>query len=92
MIFGEVGLVLAEPARRWAELGFWLFPGVRGEGRATAAVDVFSHWALSFQDVRRLFARIHPDNPRSGAVVERCGYQRIGELADGTTVWALDAV
>ncbi len=92
VIFGEVGLVLAEPARRWAELGFWLFPGVRGAGRATAAVGVFSDWALSLQGINRLFARIHPDNPRSGSVVERCGYQRVGELADGTVVWALDAV
>jgi RimJ/RimL family protein N-acetyltransferase len=91
VIFGEVGLVLAEPRRRWAELGFWLFPGVRGAGRATAAVGVFSKWALAFQDVQRLFARIHPDNPRSAAVVERCGYQPVGKLADGTAVWALDA-
>jgi len=90
VIYGEVGMVLAEPGRRWAELGFWLFPGVRGAGIATSAVGVFSDWAVAFQGINRIFARIHPDNPRSQAVVERCGYERVGELADGTVVWAFD--
>jgi RimJ/RimL family protein N-acetyltransferase len=90
VIFGEIGLVLAEPARRWAELGFWLFPGVRGEGRATAAVDAFTDWVLSRQGITRVFARIHPDNPRSAKVVERCGYQHVGDLADGVAVWAAE--
>lgn len=91
VIFGEVGLVLAEPTKRWAELGFWLFPGVRGEGRAALAVEAFTDWALAYQGIRRLFARIHPDNPRSAKVVERSGYQLAGELPDGTAVWAADA-
>ena len=38
----------------------------------------------------QIAARIHPDNPRSGAVVERSGFQRAGELPDGTIVWVAD--
>ena len=90
VILGEVGVTMAEPTKRWCELGFWLFPGVRGEGRATHAVDAFTDWLLNVQNVKRVFARIHPDNPRSGAVVERSGFQRAGELPDGTIVWVAD--
>ena len=90
VILGEVGGTMAEPTKRWCELGFWLFPGVRGEGRATHAVDAFTDWLLNVQNVKRVFARIHPDNPRSGAVVERSGFQRAGELPDGTIVWVAD--
>lgn len=90
VILGEVGITMAEPAKRWCELGFWLFPGVRGEGRATLAVDAFTDWLLNVHDIKRVFARIHPDNPRSAAVVERAGFQRAGELPDGTVVWVAD--
>lgn len=90
VIFGEVGITLAEPARRWAEIGFWLFPGVRGEGRASRAVNVFTDWVLREQKLERVFARIHPDNPGSAKVVEKCEYQPAGKLEDGTTVWVFD--
>lgn len=91
VVFGEVGLVLVEPEKRWAEIGYWLFPGVRGSGRAATAVEAFTDWVLSDQEVKRVFARIHPDNPASERVVERAGFQNAGALPDGTRVWALDA-
>lgn len=91
VVLGEVGCVMAEAERRWAEIGFWLFPGVRGAGRATAAVEAFSDWALATQPIARLFARIQADNGASERVVERAGYHKLGELDDGTRVWVLDA-
>lgn len=90
VIFGEVGVTMAEPVKRWCEIGFWLFPGVRGEGRATLAVDALTDWLLNEHGIKRIFARTHPDNPRSARVVERCGYQAAGELADGTIVLVID--
>jgi RimJ/RimL family protein N-acetyltransferase len=91
-VMGEIGLALAEPERRWAEVGYWLFPPWRGGGRATTALALFSDWVLRELPVTRLFARTHVDNPRSGSVAERAGYDRAGELPDGTVVWVLDAV
>jgi len=91
VIFGEVGMVLVEPTRRWAEIGYWLFPGVRGAGRASVAVDVFSDWVLHSQGIRRVVARIPDGHERSAGVVARAGFSAVGKLADGTVVWCRDA-
>ncbi len=90
IVIGEVGLVLVEAERRWAEVGYWLFPEWRGQGRATTAVELFTEWALRVLPIRRLFARTHVDNPASGEVVCRAGYEQAGELADGLLVWIAD--
>ncbi len=89
-VLGEIGLVLAEPERRWAEVGYWLFPPWRGAGRATTALDLFSDWVLRDLPIARLFVRTDAANPRSGAVAERAGYARAGELPGGVLVWVLD--
>lgn len=91
VVFGEVGLVLVEQDRRWAEIGYWLFPGVRGSGIGAAAVDAFADWVIAEQDIKRVFARINPANPASERVVEKAGFTMAGEMPDGTRVWALDA-
>lgn len=90
-VIGEVGLVLVEPDRRWAEVGYWLFPEWRGQGRATKAVELFTEWALRVLPIQRLFARTHVDNPASVAVVRRAGYEQAGELPEGLMVWVADA-
>lgn len=89
-IVGEVGLVLVEAEKRWAEVGYWLLPAWRGSGRAATAVELFSDWVLREQPVARLFARVQGENPASGAVAERAGYERAGDLPDGTVVWVRD--
>jgi RimJ/RimL family protein N-acetyltransferase len=89
-VLGEVGLVMVDEGRGWAELGYWLTPEARGGGRATAAASTFATWALRELPVRRLFARTHPDNPRSGRVAQGAGLQRAGALETGTEVWIRD--
>ncbi len=90
-VIGEVGLVLVEADRRWAEVGYWLLPAWRGSGRAGVALTLFTDWVLSDLPIRRLFARTHVDNGRAGAVAQRAGYEPAGELADGLVVWVRDA-
>lgn len=90
LVVGEVGLVVVDRARGWAEVGYWLLPPWRGQGRARGALALFTDWALRDLPVNRLFARTHPDNPRSGAVAERAGYQAAGHTPDGTRVWVRD--
>jgi len=89
-VLGEVGLALADVERRWAEIGFWVLPSARGRGVASAAVVVFTNWALMDLPITRLFARTSPDNPAASRVVERAGYARAGKLGDGTLVWMRD--
>lgn len=89
-VLGEVGMVLVDPDRRWAEIGYWLTEAARGEGRASDAVRMFTTWAQRDLDVKRLFARTHADNPASGRVAERAGYDLAGNLDDGVQVWVHD--
>jgi RimJ/RimL family protein N-acetyltransferase len=89
-VLGEVGLVMAEPDKGWAELGYWLTPEARRGGRAAAAATAFATWALRELPIRRLFARTQPDNPRAGRVAEAAGLVRAGELETGTEVWIRD--
>lgn len=90
-VIGEVGLVLVEVDRRWAEVGYWLFPAWRGSGRATVALGLFTDWVLSELPIRRLFARTRVDNAPAGAVAQRAGYEAAGELPDGIQLWVRDA-
>ncbi|HEX2577664.1 MAG TPA: GNAT family N-acetyltransferase, partial [Aquihabitans sp.] len=89
-VLGEVGLVVVEPARRWAEVGYWLAEPARGRGRATAALTVFSDWALADLSLRRLFARTSVDNPAAAAVARGAGYELAGEAGEGMQVWVRD--
>jgi RimJ/RimL family protein N-acetyltransferase len=89
-VLGEVGFVLVEAERRWAEVGYWLAADARGKGVASQALALFAEWALREQPVRRLFARCDPANPTSAAVVERAGFTLGGVLDDGPQVWVRD--
>jgi RimJ/RimL family protein N-acetyltransferase len=89
-VLGEVGLVMVEADKGWAELGFWLASDARGRGRAAAAASVFVEWVLRELPVQRLFARTQPDNPKAGRVAEAAGMARAGELETGTEVWIRD--
>ena len=90
VVHGEVGLVLVEPGRGWAEVGFWLFPAARGRHRAARALALLADWALGSTQVRRLFARTAADNPAAGRVAEAAGFRLAGEAADGVRVWIRD--
>jgi len=90
VVLGEVGMSVADPVRRWAEVGFWVIPEARGRGFASASVVVFTNWVLLDLPIKRIFARTSPDNPASGRVVEKAGYAQAGKLDDGTLVWMRD--
>jgi RimJ/RimL family protein N-acetyltransferase len=62
------------------ELGYWLLPEGRGQGRATRALRLVSRWALSQPDVARLELATSPENTASQRVAERSGFRREGVL------------
>lgn len=76
--FGLVTVELRDSGR--AEIGYWLLPEGRGRGRATRAVRLVSHWALSQSAVTRLELLTSPDNVASQRVAERSGFRREGVL------------
>lgn len=90
VVRGEVGLVVTDDERRWAEVGYWAAPMWRGSGSTAPAVRVLTDWALG--DPARAFARIYalvrPDNPGSEAVVRRAGFTTYGTVHDGQVLWA----
>lgn len=63
-----------------AELGYWLGEAMWGRGLATAAVRQFTAWAMPRFALTRVYAEVFAENPASGRVLEKCGFQRIGLL------------
>ncbi|MCB0978951.1 MAG: GNAT family N-acetyltransferase [Acidimicrobiales bacterium] len=90
-IYGEVGFVVAEADRGWAEVGYWMFPEARREGHASEAVALITDWALRELSLTCLFARTNSANPASGGVARNAGYDLVGELEGGVEVWARNA-
>ncbi len=85
---GEVGLVVRDPVRRWAELGFWVAPAFRGTGLATAAVGLVSDWALGPSlGFGQVYARVHRDNAAAEGVLAACGFERRGQAEGSHVVW-----
>jgi RimJ/RimL family protein N-acetyltransferase len=75
------GLITIELRRSGrAELGYWLLPEGRGQGRATRALELVSGWALSQPGIARLQLLTAPDNLASQRVAERSGFRREGLL------------
>lgn len=60
------------------ELGYWLLPAGRGQGRATRALRLVSRWALSQPSVARLEIGASTQNTASQRVAERSGFRREG--------------
>jgi len=85
---GEVGLVVRDPVRRWAELGFWVVPERRGTGLATAAVRLLSDWALGpALGLAQVYARVHKANSAAEGVLAAGGFERRGQAEGSHVVW-----
>ena len=77
-LLGSIGVIRLDPARRTAEVGYWVAPQARRRGVATRAVRLASRWALGTLGLARLELLTEPDNLASQRVAERCGYVREG--------------
>ena len=77
-----LGLIyLAQRGQPWiAGLGYWLVPTARGQHKASPAIDVVSHWALSELRFARIEAWVAPDNLASQRALERSGFRLEGRL------------
>jgi len=84
----------------FAEIGYILFPGGRGQGYATRTVRLVADWVLGDLGLGRLQARTSVGNVASERVLERVGFRREGLARSGfvlpvtrqwvdTTMWSL---
>ena len=74
-----VGNVAAVRKASVAEISYWVAPGSRGIGAASAALGEMTGWVVDNWDVDVIELLIHPENEASIRVAERAGYER-GEL------------
>lgn len=73
-----VGSVAAVRTDGVAELSYWVAPGARGRGAASAGLAMLCNWAADHWDVHRLELQIHPENAGSIRVAEKGGFVNAG--------------
>lgn len=76
-VIGSVGFNRAV-GDAW-EIGYWIDKAVQGRGVATEAARALLAWAEARFGVSKFVAGHFVDNPASGHVLEKLGFQRTGE-------------
>jgi ribosomal-protein-serine acetyltransferase len=72
-IAGSIGFNRTDPMNRATSIGYWLAAGAQGRGVVTECVRALTRHAFD-NDIHRVELRAAPDNVRSQAVAERCGF------------------
>ncbi|WP_285137268.1 GNAT family protein [Microbacterium sp. lyk4-40-TSB-66] len=75
-VIGDLVLFHLDPEAGSAEIGWVVSPAASGRGLATEAVRALVDTAFRVYGLRRLTARIDPENVRSVALAERVGMRR----------------
>lgn len=79
-LLGSIGIVALSSRDRRCELGYWLAEGARGRGVMTRSVLLLCRWIFTELGIHRIAILIEPDNWRSRAVPERCGFRFEGVM------------
>jgi len=61
------------------EIGYWVDKAVQGKGVATEAATALLGWGEHAFGITQFTAGHFKDNPASGRVLEKLGFQRVGE-------------
>lgn len=77
---GQIGLWLKNQQQGRASIGYWIAPGHRRRGAASAALAAVSSWGLRQPGIHRLELYVEPWNEGSWRTAERNGYAREGLL------------
>lgn len=72
-VLGDLALHLSSDGRS-AEVGYTFCSRHWGNGYAVEALDALIGYLFEELDVTRVFGMLHPDNPASAMVMERCGF------------------
>jgi RimJ/RimL family protein N-acetyltransferase len=79
---GTISLMELDPAREYAEIGYWLAAEARGRGVASGAVALLRDWAATELGLTLIEIIVHRDNAPSLRVPPRAGFAATGELRD----------
>ena len=90
-VVGDVGFTGTPAADGSAEIGYSVVPSRRRRGYATEAVRALLAWASAQREVAAVVAGCDRDNIPSIRLLERLGFERIGERDDQVR-WQLDGL
>ncbi|MDX1408221.1 MAG: GNAT family protein [Saprospiraceae bacterium] len=80
-LIGGIGLLYEQGLQSHrSEIGYWLATPYRNQGIMTAVIRAFVEAVFAGTDLVRLDAHVFVDNPASGRVLEKAGFQREGLL------------
>jgi len=72
---GSIGLGLGKDVHRFtAEMGYWLAEPFWNLGIMSAAIKIFSDFAMEKFNLNRIFAEPYASNPASARVLEKAGF------------------
>ncbi|MCX5056290.1 GNAT family N-acetyltransferase [Streptomyces sp. NBC_00201] len=77
---GHIGVNAINRVLSVARVGYWVLPEARGQGIATRALAVASHWALTELGLHRLELDHALGHEASCRIAERCGFRYEGTL------------
>jgi RimJ/RimL family protein N-acetyltransferase len=77
---GQIGLWMHDYRHGRASIGYWIAPGQRRRGHATAAIRALTRWAFTLRGIARLELYVEPWNEGSWQAAERSGFRREGLL------------
>ena len=80
-LLGSIGFV-GLPEDGVVEVGYWISPGARGRGAATAATRVICDWAFDELHFHRVEWQAYVGNEGSRRVAQRCGFTFEGTLRE----------
>lgn len=72
-VVGNVNLIRFSDDGTRAELGYWLVPGARGQGLASAAARTLTSWGFEAMGLKEIELAILPENVASQRVAKRLG-------------------
>jgi ribosomal-protein-alanine N-acetyltransferase len=79
-VIGGTGFAAPPDAEGMVEIGYGIVPAYQGRGYATEAAAAITAFAFGSGIVRRVRAHTLPGNVASMRVLEKCGFERIGEV------------
>jgi RimJ/RimL family protein N-acetyltransferase len=78
-VMGMVGIGNKEEVDGEMEMAYFIAEAYAGKGYITEAARAVSRWALQNLQMEYLIAIVEPDNLPSQRVVEKCGFQKMGQ-------------
>jgi RimJ/RimL family protein N-acetyltransferase len=80
LVVGEIGFAAGDDGA--AEIGYAVVESAQNQGVATAAVEAVARLARDTEGVERLRAHTPLDRPNSARVLEKAGFEFVGEVSD----------